>query len=363
MPDRPSGTRELVVLGTASQVPTRTRNHNGYALRWDGEVWLFDPGEGTQRQLLLAGVPASSITRICITHAHGDHCLGLPGVLARMNLDGATHPVHLYFPAEMQPYVARLRTASALHDRLDVREHPVEGDGVVAEAAGAAPRLEAARLEHRVPTLGWRLVEPDGRRFLPERLAEAGVRGPDVGRLSREGSVEVDGRRVRLEDVTAARPGQRFAFVMDTRECTGAERLAQDADLLVAESTFLDRDAALAAAYAHLTAAQAGRLARAAGVRRLVLTHFSQRYGEDVTPFEDEARAVLSRGTGVPVAGGAGGGVPSADVRAARDLDRVPLPPRLPPGRAVFAPAEPGYGRRRTDDDGQPTTTEAEDDR
>jgi ribonuclease Z len=91
--------RELVVLGTSAQVPTRTRAHHGALLRWDDEAILFDPGEGTQRQLSLAGVSPSSITRICLTHLHGDHCLGLPGVLQRLALDDLERPVHLYFPA------------------------------------------------------------------------------------------------------------------------------------------------------------------------------------------------------------------------------------------------------------------------
>ena len=92
--------RELVVLGTASQAPTRRRNHNGYLLRWDGEGLLFDPGEGTQRQMIFAGVTASQITRICLTHFHGDHCLGLPGVLQRMSLDRVPHVVDACFPAQ-----------------------------------------------------------------------------------------------------------------------------------------------------------------------------------------------------------------------------------------------------------------------
>ena len=91
--------RELVILGTASQAPTRSRNHNGYFLRWDDEGLLFDPGEGTQRQMLFAGVTASQVTRICVTHLHGDHCLGLPGVLARMSLDRVPHPVEVCYPA------------------------------------------------------------------------------------------------------------------------------------------------------------------------------------------------------------------------------------------------------------------------
>ena len=119
--------RELVVLGTASQAPTRSRNHNGYFLRWDDEGLLFDPGEGTQRQMLFAGVTASQITRICITHLHGDHCLGLPGVLARMSLDRVPHPVEVCYPAGSREVFGRLRHASLFRDVLDLRERRVRG--------------------------------------------------------------------------------------------------------------------------------------------------------------------------------------------------------------------------------------------
>src|SRR5438270_10458843 len=123
--------RELVVLGTASQVPSRHRNHNGYLLRWDGEGLLFDPGEGTQRQMLLAGVAASDITRICVTHFHGDHCLGLPGIVQRLSLDRVPHPVYAHYPASGRDFFARLRNASVYHETAELREEPVEIDGPV----------------------------------------------------------------------------------------------------------------------------------------------------------------------------------------------------------------------------------------
>ncbi|MDP9432870.1 MAG: ribonuclease Z [Actinomycetota bacterium] len=301
--------RELVVLGTASQVPTRTRNHNGYLLRFDGQGVLFDPGEGTQRQLLLAGVAPSQITAICITHAHGDHCLGLPGVLQRLSLDGVQRPVPLIYPAEAEQYIERLRWASAYDDRLDVRPYPVTGDGPVLQLG--EPSLEAAALDHRVPAFGYRLVEPDGRRMLPARLAEAGLAGPDVARLVREGTVEAARGTVRVEDVSEIRRGQRFAFVMDTALCDGARTLAADVDLLVCEATFASADAALAAKYKHLTARQAAEIAAGANARRLVLAHFSQRYG-DLAPLLAEARQVFD------------------DVVLAEDLVRIPLPARRP---------------------------------
>jgi ribonuclease Z len=268
--------RELVVLGTASQVPTRTRNHNGYLLRWDGEAVLFDPGEGTQRQMTLAGVSPSTLTAICITHAHGDHCLGLPGVLQRLSLENVDRPIPVVFPSGAEDYIDRLRHASAHLDRLDVVTYPVAEDGPVLTLGDLT--LDAAALHHSLPTYGYRLVEPDGRRMLPDRLTAFGVEGPDVGRLRREGTLRTARGTVHLDDVSRSRPGQRFAFVMDTAPCAGASALAQGADLLVSEATFLHRDVDLAEAYLHMTARQAAELASAAGARRLVLTHFSQRY-------------------------------------------------------------------------------------
>lgn len=301
--------RELVVLGTSSQVPTRTRSHQAAVLRWDDEVVLFDPGEGTQRQLTLAGVPAASISRICLTHLHGDHCLGLPGVLQRIALDGRRKPVDLYFPAAGQEFVDRLRTSSASGPGPDVREHPVEADGVVGTWPGLT--LSARALDHRVPAYGWRLVEPDGRRVLRDRLDATGLSGPDVGRLLREGEVVVNGRTVRVEEVTEPRRGQVFAFVMDTRRCAAAVELCRDADLAVTESTYLRTEAHLAQDYAHLTAADAAQIAAEAGVRRLVLTHYSSRHPDEQV-FAEEAREV----------------VPGLDVLAVRDLDRVEVPRR-----------------------------------
>ena len=299
--------RELVVLGTGSQAPTRRRNHNGYLLRWDGEGLLFDPGEGTQRQLVHAGVPVSAVTRLCLTHFHGDHCLGVPGVLQRRSLDDVPEPLHAYYPADGHRYFRRLRYASAYAERSQVVEHPVSADGVVAQTSGW--RLSARHLDHRVTTVGWRLEERDAVRMLPERLAARGVRGPAVAELQRTGRLQIDGDLVRLEDVSEPRPGQVFALVMDTRACGAALELARGADLLVCEATFLHRDADLAEQYAHLTARSAAEIARDAGARLLVLTHLSQRY---LDPREHlaEASAVFP------------------DVVVAEDLDRVAVPPR-----------------------------------
>ena len=298
------------MLGSSSQVPTRQRNHNGYLLRWDREGILFDPGEGTQRQMLFAGVSASDITRICISHFHGDHCLGLPGVIQRLSLDAVRHPVTAHFPASGAEYFARLRHASSFYETAEVRECPIATDGPIGGVL-ASGLLTARRLEHSVESYGFRFEEPEGRRMLPDLLAEYGIAGPAIGELQRAEVIEVGGRPVLLDEVSVARPGQVFAFIMDTRECDAAYELARNADLLVIESTFLSEDAELATGFGHLTAAQAGRIAREGRVRRLVLTHFSQRY-RDPQRAVDEAAAVFD-----------------GDIVMAHDLARIEVPKRI----------------------------------
>ena len=305
--------RELVVLGTASQVPTRYRNHNGYLLRWDGEGLLFDPGEGTQRQLIHAGISSPDITKICITHFHGDHCLGLAGISQLLSLDGCPHPVHVYYPASGEKFYRRLRRASIYHDRAEVHGHPIREPGVIwrHEQAGAGLSLSCLPLEHGVPTLGYRLEEDSGWTLQPDKLREAGLRGPVIKQLQIHGQVEVEGTTVTIDQVGVPRRGQAVAFVMDTRLCDNAFELARGADMLICESTYLEEDAERARDHGHLTAKQAARIAHEAGARQLVLTHFSRRY-ERTAPFLAEAREEF----------------PDGKIVAARDFDVLALPKR-----------------------------------
>ena len=300
--------RELIVLGTSSQVPTRFRNHNGYLLRWDDEGLLFDPGEGTQRQMIYAEVTVTQVTRILVTHFHGDHCLGLAGLHQRISLDRVPHEIEIHYPASGQLFYERLRHASIYHDVARVAPKPIRGEGVIAKDKKL--QIRALRLDHGVETYGYRLEEHDGRTMLPETLAAAGVRGPMIKDLIRNGQIVIGDQTVLLDDVSLYKKGQSFALIMDTRLTDNCFELAKGVDLLVCESTYLSSEEREARAHGHMTARQAGIVARDAGARRLVLTHFSQRYGS-TKPFVEEARAEFD-----------------GEVVAVRDGDRVPVPKR-----------------------------------
>jgi ribonuclease Z len=300
--------RELVVLGTASQSPTRQRNHNGYLLHWDGEGILFDPGEGTQRQFRFVDVTAAATTRICISHFHGDHCLGLPGMIMRLALDRGHLPVPIHYPAAGEEYFRRLCLATAGQEETEVIACPVHEPGVIHEDREFS--IRSAPLRHKVDTVGYRIEEPDGLHFLPDRLDALGIEGPAIGRLRDDGAIVVGDRTVTLGEVTEPRRGQSFAYVLDTSWCEGALELAAGADMLLCESTFLSSEEHLAEEHGHLTARQAGRLAAEAGVRLLVLTHFSPRY-RDERFFADEAALEYD-----------------GEIVVAADFDRIALPSR-----------------------------------
>lgn len=281
--------RELIVLGTASQVPTRYRNHNGYFLRWDAEGILFDPGEGTQRQMIVPGVTASMITRICITHFHGDHCLGFASIVQRISLDRVPQTVQVHYPASGQVYYDRLRRSSIFHDVAKIEPRPIREPGPIFR--GKELTLSTLPLDHGVDAWGYRLQEPDTRTMLPEKLEALGIRGPAIGQLIRQGTLEVGGRTVHVDEVSVHKPGQAVAFIMDTRPCENARTLARGVDLLICESTYLREDRERAWENGHMTAEDAATIARDAGAGKLVLTHFSQRY-PSVRPFVEEARPI-----------------------------------------------------------------------
>lgn len=282
--------RDLIILGCSSQQPTRRRNQGAYLLRWNEEGFLFDPGEGTQRQFIFANVAPTCVTRIFVSHFHGDHCLGLGSMLMRLNLDKVTHPIHCYYPASGKTYFDRLRFGSIYHENIQVIEHPVTKPGLVEE--GPTFRIEAFRLEHGTDNFAWRIKEKDTRKFDAQKLKEAGIEGPLVRLIEKDGKVVHQGKTITLDQVSSIRPGDVFAIAIDTLPCRGAIEAARGAKLFVCESTYLEEHRDLAEKYMHMTAKQAAEIAKEAGAEELILTHFSARY-QNLEAFAKEARAIF----------------------------------------------------------------------
>lgn len=282
--------RDLIILGSSSQQPTRRRNHGAYLFRWNDEGLLFDPGEGTQRQFIFAGVAPPCVTRIFVSHFHGDHCLGLGSMLMRLNLDKVTHPIHCYYPASGKKYFDRLRYGTIYHETIQVIEHPVHKEGVVDD--DGTFKIEAAFLEHGVDNIAWRVTESDQLKFDSEKLKSLKVVGPRVGDLQRAGTITIEGKNIALSDVSWIRKGSSIAIVSDTRRCQSAIDIAKNASLLLCESTYLEEHKSLAHEHYHLTAKQAAQIAKEANAQLLILTHFSARYLYNVD-FENEAREIF----------------------------------------------------------------------
>ncbi len=282
--------RDLTILGCSSQQPTRFRNHGAYLLRWNGEGFLFDPGEGTQRQFIFAEIAPPTVTRILVSHFHGDHCLGLGSMLMRLNLDKVTHPIHVYYPASGKIYFDRLRYGTIYRENITVIEHPVTGPGIVHEDENF--KIEADDLNHGVDNFAYRITEPDTIKFDKEKLKAFGLQGPIMQLLLKEKKVLLNGQEITLEEVSHVRKGDVFAYVVDTRPCKGALQMARNATMLLCESTYLEDAKDLARSHNHLTAKEAAQLALDAGAKELILTHFSARY-LDPRLFEKEAREIF----------------------------------------------------------------------
>jgi ribonuclease Z len=296
---------QVTFLGTSSGVPTRARNVSAVALRLPqrSDLWLFDCGEGTQHQFLPSDLRVSQLSRIFVTHMHGDHIFGLPGLLASLGLAGSCDGIDLYGPDPLRDYLEGVMRTSSMRISYPLRTHRVK------EAASSGAVLledddisvRCTLLTHRVPAYAYRVEQkPRAGRF---DVAQAQALGIPPGPIYAELKA---GREVVLEDgriINGAslcgpeRPGCSVVYCTDTVFSEAAVELAQGADLLIHESTFAHAEAEMAFARQHSTSTMAAQTALAAGVKQLMLTHLSPRYmpGNPVTPDDllEEARAIF----------------------------------------------------------------------
>ncbi|MGH8069134.1 MAG: ribonuclease Z [Candidatus Entotheonellia bacterium] len=270
---------QVIVLGTGAALPTPERRTSATAVVYEGEMLLFDCGEGTQLQLRKAGLRHGRLSRVFITHMHGDHVIGIMGLLMTMELSGRERPVELYGPPALADYVTTSTRLLSTGFRYPIIFHEVQA-GII--CATETYTIECLPLNHRILTYGYALQERDKPGTFDVARAEMlGIpQGPLYGLLQKGQSVALpDGRMVHSHDVLGPpKRGRRLGYCLDTRPCPEAARLARDADLLLYDSTLAPGAEQEAGEKGHSTSRQAAVLAKEAGVKRLVLTHISSRY-------------------------------------------------------------------------------------
>ena len=271
---------EVTFLGTSSAVHSKDRNHPSIALKAFGDVFLFDCGEGTQRQLLFTNVSPMKISKVFITHFHGDHILGLPGLLQSMSLNGRESKLTVYGPRGLN----KLKDAIYSLGYCAI-EYPVEfieiDTGIIEETDEYVIRAQSVR--HNVPSLAYSIEEKKKPRFLREKAIELGVPvGPAFGKLHNGEEIEIDGRIIKPEQVLGPpRKGIKITYSGDTRPCEEMIMFAKDSTLLIHESTFIQKEAQNAEDYGHSTSQDAAFVARESNSEKLIITHISTRYGEE----------------------------------------------------------------------------------
>jgi len=273
---------KLTFLGTSGSIPTPQRGLPAIALKRDRELLLFDCAEGTQRAMALAGQSPMRIHAIFITHLHGDHFLGLAGLVQTLSLMDRKEKLDVYCPAGMKGRIESYLGIPYFTLTFEVRVHELKpGDELRHEDCC----IKTCEVDHPVPALAYALIEdPRPGKFYPEKAIELGVKpGPDFSRLKAGQSVKLkDGRVIKPEQVMgSSRPGRKVAYAGDTRPCESVVELARDADVLIHDCTLADDLADRAAETGHSTPAEAAEIAKRANVKQLVLIHVSPRYEDD----------------------------------------------------------------------------------
>ncbi|NJE46231.1 ribonuclease Z [Thermococcus sp. GR7] len=269
---------EVIFLGTGGIMPNRERNVPAIALRYKGEIILFDVGEGTMRQMSTAKLSPMKVEKIFITHFHGDHYLGLAALIQTMNLWNREKPLHIYGPKYTFRFIQNFLNSGFFRPGFDIHVHEI---GEVRLKFGDY-EIWSFKVEHGIPALGYVFKEKDKRgKFLPEKLAEYGLsEGPILGKLEKRGQIEWNGRIIRLEDVTGPRrKGVKVVYTGDTEPCERTRLFAENADLLIHEATYL-RPEDRGDSY-HTTVGEACEIAKKAKVKLLALFHRAFRYTYD----------------------------------------------------------------------------------
>ena len=269
----------ITFLGTSSTVPTTTRNHMANLLDYKDEHILIDCGEGTQRQFRKAKINPGQLTRLLITHIHGDHTFGLPGLFHTLALNNYSKTLYIYGPKGTKEFINKIFTLFVKNKKIKYEVKEVNNKFLETKDFD----LIAFPLEHDSPCNGYIFQEKDKLRIDKQKLKKLRIpeKSPELGKITQGKNIKINGKTINYKNITYKQKGRKISFIFDTRLCNNAKKLAENSDLSIIESTFLassENGEQLSKEYFHLTAKQAAQIAKQAKVKQLILTHFSQRY-------------------------------------------------------------------------------------
>ena len=283
---------KLTFLGTSDSIPTAKRNHPGILLDFDGEHILFDCGEGTQRQFRKAGLNPSKVNRIFITHWHGDHVLGLPGLLQTLGLTGHEKNMKLYGPRNTKYFMKKLFETFVFVDKFPLEVLEITKKGIVVDEKDFL--IECELMTHGTPTLAYKFVKKGHLRIDKDKLKKLKIpEGKHLQQLKDGKDISINGKKYKSKELTYRDNGVVVSIVMDTKLNDKIVPFVKDSDVLVIESSFSDELRDKASEHLHLTSKQVGEIAKKANVKKLILTHISQRYESNLNEILNEAKKIF----------------------------------------------------------------------
>ncbi len=280
----------IIFLGTGQAIPTAKRNHIAIFIQYKNEHILVDCGEGTQRQFRKAKLNMCKLNRLLITHWHGDHILGIPGLLQTLQLNKFSNVLKIYGPRGTAKCIELMEKLFIKRNNIRIEVHEIER-GKVFETHDLI--VEALPMTHVANCLAYSISEKDKIRIDKKKLAKLKIKGKIIGELAKGKDIVWNGKKILAKDLTYKEKGRKIAIILDTSPNSNAIKIAENADLLISESTYSQKEMDLAKEYKHLTASQSAEIAKKAKVKRLILTHLSQRYDKQEFEIYNEARRIF----------------------------------------------------------------------
>lgn len=283
---------KIIFLGTAAQIPTSKRNHTAIFLQYKEDNILVDCGEGTQRQFRKAKINPGKITRILITHFHGDHILGLPGLISTLGFSEYNKTLNIYGPKGIKEFVNNFLKYSKSEPKFKIVVEEVSGKFF----QGKDFYLEAEKMNHGTPTNAYSFVIEDKLRMDKSKLKKSKLPlGKHISELQSGKDIVFDGKKYKSKELTYIEKGKKVSFVLDTLMNERIENFVKDSDLLILESSFGSDLEKEAKEHMHLTAEQCGKIAKKSKSKKLLLTHISQRYEKDLNFLLKDAKKNFSK--------------------------------------------------------------------